>query len=45
MIGWFEQHYTQAIDARIEADLEAGPFDPGIRRALSNYEAGKTEPL
>lgn len=42
---WFEQRYSQAVDARLTADIEAGRFDDRIDRAIADHKAGRTEPL
>lgn len=38
---WFEERYSQAVDARLEADIQAGLFDERISRAIADYE-GRT---
>jgi hypothetical protein len=42
---WFEERYSQAVDARLKADIEAGRFDDRIDRAIADHKAGRTEPL
>ncbi len=42
---WFEERYSQTVDARLKADIEAGRFDERISRAIADHKAGRTEPL
>jgi hypothetical protein len=42
---WFDERYTQIVDARLKADIEAGRFDERINRAIADHKAGRTEPL
>jgi hypothetical protein len=42
---WLDEHYPQPVDAQLKAAIEAGRFDERISRAISDYQAGKTEPL
>jgi hypothetical protein len=42
---WFEERYSQAVDARLKADVEAGRFDDRIDRAIAGHKAGRTKPL
>jgi hypothetical protein len=45
LVVWLEQRYPQAIDTRIQSDLEAGRLDAAIGRALDDEEKGRTRPL
>jgi hypothetical protein len=45
LVVWLEQRYPQAIDGRIQTDLEAGSLDAAIGRALDDEEKGRTRPL
>jgi hypothetical protein len=42
---WFEEHYAAAVDAHLEAALDAGAFDDAVARAIADDEAGRTKPL
>ena len=42
---WFEERYSQIVDARLKAGVEAGRFDERINRAIADHKAGRTEPL
>jgi hypothetical protein len=42
---WFEQHYSQLFDERIESDLAAGGLDRAIQSALTDEENGRLKPL
>jgi hypothetical protein len=42
---WFEERYSQTVDERLKADIEAGRFDERIDRAIVDHKAGRTEPL
>ncbi|HEY6345891.1 MAG TPA: hypothetical protein VIY49_30770 [Bryobacteraceae bacterium] len=42
---WFEEHYSQTVDARLKANIEASRFDDRIDRAIADHKAGRTEPL
>ena len=42
---WFEQHYGNAIDSRLESDLAAGRIDSAIDRALTDEQHGRVRPL
>jgi len=39
---WFEQHYPNPIDARVQSDLVAGRLDSAIQRALDDEKNGRT---
>jgi hypothetical protein len=43
--AWFEECYSQAVDARLKADIEMGRFDDSIDRAIADHKAGKTQPF
>ena len=43
--AWFEERYSQTVDARLKADIEGGRFDERISRAIADHKAGRTEPL
>jgi DNA-directed RNA polymerase specialized sigma24 family protein len=43
--AWFEERYSEAVDARLKADIDAGRFDDRIDRAIAEHKAGRTEPL
>jgi hypothetical protein len=36
---WIDETYTQPIDTRLKADVEAGRMDDRIQRALADYRA------
>jgi hypothetical protein len=42
---WFEERYSQTVDARLKAGVEAGRFDERINRAIADHKAGRTELL
>ena len=44
LLLWLDQRHSQAIDAELKADLEAGRIDDRIHRALADHKAGKTQP-
>ncbi|HEY6345652.1 MAG TPA: hypothetical protein VIY49_29485 [Bryobacteraceae bacterium] len=45
LCDWLDEHYSQPVDARLKADIEAGRFDERISRAVADHKAGRTEPL
>jgi hypothetical protein len=45
LCAWLEQHYPQAIDARLSEDLHAGTLDAAIDRALEDENEGRIRPL
>jgi hypothetical protein len=42
---WFEEYLADAWDRRIEADIQAGRMDEAGRRADTDFEAGRCQPL
>jgi hypothetical protein len=42
---WLEQHFPQAMDARLPSDLSAGRLDTAIQRALDDEKNGRVRPL
>lgn len=42
---WFEERYSETVDARLKADIKAGRFDKRINRAIADHKAGITELL
>ena len=42
---WFEEYMADAWDRRIEADIRAGRLDEAGRRADTDVEAGRCQPL
>ncbi len=42
---WLEEHYPQAIDARLKSDLPAERLDGAIDRALDDEKNARTRPL
>ena len=42
---WFAQFDTEAWDAQIEADAEAGKLDALAAEALAEYNAGKAREI
>lgn len=42
---WLDRQHPQAIDGNLESDLQAGRLDDRIKRALSDYGAGRTQSL
>jgi|GEM_PF-1097919 len=42
---WLDRQHPQAIDGKLESDLQAGHLDDRIKRALSDYGAGRTQSL
>jgi hypothetical protein len=42
---WLEQHFPQAMDARLLSDLSAGSLDTAIQRALDDEKNGRLRPL
>ncbi len=45
LYAWLEEHYPQAIDARLKSDLAAGRLDAAIDRALDDEKNGRTSQL
>ncbi len=45
LYAWLEEHYPQAIDARLKSDLAAGQLDAAIERALDDEKNGRTSQL
>ena len=46
LLNWLGEYTPpQPIDLQIKASLEAGRMDERIRRAVADYEAGRTDPL
>ena len=45
LVMWLEQRYPQAIDGRVQSDLDAGRLDAAIDRALDDEEKDRTRPL
>jgi hypothetical protein len=45
LYAWLDQHYPQAIDARLESDLAAGHLDKAIQRALDDEKKGHVRQL
>ena len=42
---WLDRQHPQAIDGKLESDLQAGRLDDRIKRAVSDHEAGRTQLL
>lgn len=45
LYAWLDREHPQAIDAQLEADLNAGRLDNRIDRALTDNKSGKTSAL
>ncbi len=45
LYAWLEEHYPQAIDARLKSDLAAGQLYAAIERALDDEKNGRTSQL
>lgn len=45
LYAWIEEHYSQSIDNRVEADLAAGRLDKAMHRALEDERKGNVKPL
>lgn len=45
LYAWLDEHYREAIDVRIKADMAAGRLDASIDRALEDERNGRTRSL
>ncbi len=45
LAAWFDEYQAQLWDKQIALDAQAGRFEPLVRRAREQFEAGRCRPI